>query len=111
MSVLGKDHTIAIDYCPYCNVELDCMTGFDNDAPVPGKAITVCLICAEPLLYNEAGKLRKPETGELEKMFEQQPGLKKQLGAMRFAAQVTRISHPSGFKNLRYKPGAEKNND
>jgi hypothetical protein len=100
MAILGKTHKAALDYCPYCGAGLDAMTAFDHKGPPkPGEAITICIICAQPLFFDAGGKLRKPVHGELETLYFKYPKLARQIQVATTAVKsVDRSSTKVKFK-------------
>lgn len=53
--------------CPFCGYAADAATCFENDEarPRPGD-FSLCLECAEVLVFDDEVALRKPAAGELE---------------------------------------------
>jgi hypothetical protein len=62
---LGKTHHVPNGFCPLCGKELDAASGMDHDnAPKPGD-VSVCLGCAQPLVFNDDLTVRAMTASEV----------------------------------------------
>ena len=88
VSILSKPFETAPSRCPYCDYLLDVATGFLNEGgPSPGDW-TICMSCAQTLVFDDNMVVRKPRAGELEAMSAQNPGLKAKI---EFMARAVRL--------------------
>lgn len=66
------------DTCPYCNHRLDAVSGVtekggdDPGKPDPG-SLSVCISCAQVLIFDDTMKLRKPAHNELKRIYREDP--------------------------------------
>jgi phage FluMu protein Com len=78
-------HRIAENRCPYCQTVLTAASSFiDTVAPSEGD-ITVCINCAEPLIFTADGGIRPPTEAELAEIATHEDYLRTQ-NAVRAAA-------------------------
>jgi hypothetical protein len=79
--VLSEDFQTEPVPCPYCDHLLDVakrVFGKDKIAPKQGDW-TVCISCAQPLVFGEDARVRKPRAGEIDAMAAVHPGLKQEI--------------------------------
>jgi hypothetical protein len=76
MKALSRSYRTKLTRCPYCDCRLDRAAGFLNDEPPTPGDWTVCIGCAQFLIFDENIILRKPRNGELEAMNAEDPTLK-----------------------------------
>lgn len=66
----SKRHRTVPSSCPYCDYRLDSASNIldhDEAGPKPGDW-TICISCAQPLVFDENIIVRKPRAGEAEAM-------------------------------------------
>lgn len=52
-------------YCPYCGKKMDSSNGVDHDSGPSEGAVTICIDCTRPSIFNEKLELEKPTAEEL----------------------------------------------
>lgn len=83
----GPDTDIPETFCPFCDAYLDSATELGSKRrPSPGD-LSVCLYCAEVLIFGATKNLRKPHVFELEAAYTQQRGLREQIALSQAAAR------------------------
>jgi hypothetical protein len=79
--------------CPYCEALLDIATAIEPDRAIPKAGdLTLCLNCAQCLIFGEALYLRKPLPGEMDERYADDPPLREII--MQMASYIRSIQRP-----------------
>jgi hypothetical protein len=97
---MTDQHETPASHCPYCDNLLDMASGTDKDdprQPSPGDA-SVCLHCAQVLIFDPLLTLRKPLPGELETKYQEAPGIESHLRRVQRLVRTTDRRSEGGHK-------------
>jgi len=59
------EHVTPVLVCPCCGYKMDRATGIGYDRPPAPGSVTVCMNCAEVLMFGADGTLRQPLLAEM----------------------------------------------